>query len=62
MKKIHLFLFLLLSVQFLAVAQNQVNKKFIVHEELIFPYQSEHVHGSSIVLLPNGDNGCLVSG
>ncbi len=27
----------------------------IICEELIFPYQQEHVHGSSLVELPNGD-------
>jgi predicted neuraminidase len=27
----------------------------ILHGELIFPYQQEHVHGSSLVELPNGD-------
>jgi predicted neuraminidase len=27
----------------------------VVSEELIFPYQKEHVHGSCIVALPNGD-------
>ena len=25
------------------------------HESLIFPYQGQHVHGSSVVVLPNGD-------
>jgi predicted neuraminidase len=28
---------------------------FIIKKELIFPPQSEHSHGSSLVLLPNGD-------
>lgn len=27
----------------------------ILYEELVFPYQQEHVHGSSLVELPNGD-------
>ena len=27
----------------------------IVREEYIFPFQNEHVHGSSIVILPDGD-------
>lgn len=26
-----------------------------LHSEIIFPYQDEHVHGSTIVVLPNGD-------
>lgn len=55
MKQIQLILSLLLFVNFFTVAQKQATKKFIVHEELIFPYQSEHVHGSSIVILPTGD-------
>jgi predicted glycoside hydrolase/deacetylase ChbG (UPF0249 family)/predicted neuraminidase len=29
--------------------------KAIVSEEFIFPFQNEHVHGSSIVVLPGGD-------
>jgi len=29
--------------------------KAIVTYEFIFPFQNEHVHGSSIVVLPNGD-------
>lgn len=55
MKRIQLIVSLLLCVNFFVVAQKQSNKKYIVQEELIFPYQSEHVHGSSIVLLPSGD-------
>ena len=27
----------------------------ILHEEFVFPFQHEHVHGSSLVELPNGD-------
>ncbi len=30
-------------------------QKWLVREQLIFPYQDLHVHGSSIVALPNGD-------
>lgn len=36
-------------------AVNAQNKEFIVSEQLIFPPQHEHAHGSSIVILPNGD-------
>lgn len=36
-------------------AQVDKSPKFIVDEELIFPPQSQHAHGSSLVLLPNGD-------
>lgn len=48
-KAIYLFLLQLVAVQ-LASAQSPVLK-----EMLIFPYQDDHVHGSSIVALPNGD-------
>jgi predicted neuraminidase len=34
---------------------NAQSKDFIVREQLIFPPQQEHAHGSSIVILPNGD-------
>ena len=27
----------------------------IIGEEYVFPFQNEHVHGSSMVFLPNGD-------
>ncbi len=33
----------------------QKSQKFIVSEQLIFPPQHEHAHGSSLVILPNGD-------
>lgn len=33
----------------------QAQNKAIVHETIIFPLQKEHVHGSSLVNLPNGD-------
>jgi len=55
MKHINLILIPIFLSFASAIAQNNPNKKFIAHEELIFPYQHEHVHGSSIVLLPNGD-------
>ena len=45
----------MISFNIFAVAQKQAKQKYILQEELIFPYQSEHVHGSSIVLLPSGD-------
>ncbi len=35
--------------------QTQEKKNWLVHEQLIFPGQDLHVHGSSIVALPNGD-------
>ncbi|RRB07587.1 sialidase family protein [Larkinella rosea] len=52
MKKRSLFLcFIMLSANAL-LAQSTAT---VVREELIFPYQNEHVHGSSVVALPNGD-------
>ncbi|MCG8306404.1 MAG: exo-alpha-sialidase [Cytophagales bacterium] len=40
---------------FVSKAQKGPEPKYIETKELIFPEQSEHVHGSSLVLLPNGD-------
>lgn len=37
------------------VINAQKNQSFIINEQLIFPLQHEHAHGSSIVILPNGD-------
>lgn len=51
--RLFLLMFLLLTLS--GVAQVRNAKNAIVSEELIFPYQNEHVHGSSIVSLPNGD-------
>ncbi|GAB3257724.1 hypothetical protein GCM10027347_20440 [Larkinella harenae] len=31
------------------------SKPPLVRDELLFPYQADHVHGSSLVALPNGD-------
>ncbi len=53
--KFQAFLTFLIIITFNVFAQKDIEKKFIVHEGLIFPPQSEHSHGSSIVLLPNGD-------
>lgn len=36
-------------------SQNTVTSGTIVQQEIIFPFQDEHTHGSSIVQLPNGD-------
>jgi len=55
MKKIALLLILIIPITISVFAQKKSDQQFIVHEELIFPYQNEHVHGSSLVLLPNGD-------
>ncbi len=51
MKKPCIVLLILLSGSLIGTAQ----KAFKIHESFIFPFQSEHVHGSSLVLLPNGD-------
>lgn len=48
-----LFVFITFSSVF---GQNKKNNSsLILHEALVFPYQQEHVHGSSLVELPNGD-------
>jgi len=53
MKPIISILFLFIS--FFSFSQTRNSKNAIVQEEFIFPFQNEHVHGSSIVQLPNGD-------
>ena len=53
--KFIVFLFVVLLATQSGIAQTRDEKKAIVSEELIFPLQNEHTHGSSIVLLPNGD-------
>lgn len=53
MRIIHLFL--LLFVPFCGMTQIRNASQAIMSEEIIFPPQGEHTHGSSIVMLPNGD-------
>jgi len=53
-RKIIPIIFLLLSC-ISGWSQNTVTSKTIVQQEIIFPFQDEHTHGSSIVQLPNGD-------
>ena len=49
-------LILLVATTFSGIwAQTRNAKNAIISEEIIFPLQSEHTHGSSIVSLPNGD-------
>ena len=49
-------LILLVATTFSGIwAQTRNTKNAIISEEIIFPLQSEHTHGSSIVSLPNGD-------
>ena len=55
MRMIQLFSVLFLLTTLNGLSQTRNAKKAIVSEEFIFPYQNEHVHGSSIVMLPNGD-------
>ncbi len=56
MKKILIALLLLaFSTSKSTWAQGDKTQKFIVSEELIFTPQEQHAHGSSLVLLPNGD-------
>jgi predicted neuraminidase len=52
--------FLLLCLSAMAVsnwvsAQSAMPKAPVISEALIFPSQQQHVHGSSVVSLPNGD-------
>lgn len=49
--KVQLYLFLFLLTISTILAQPSP----VVQQTLIFPQQSQHVHGSSIVALPNGD-------
>jgi len=51
---IHFLFFSILSSSCL-FAQNTNSANYIVSQELIFPLQKEHSHGSTLVLLPNGD-------
>jgi hypothetical protein len=55
MRIILLFSVLVLLIAHYTGAQTISAKKAIVSEEFIFPLQNEHVHGSSIAMLPNGD-------
>ncbi len=55
MKKLSVFT-IILMVAFSSIwAQSRNTRNAIVSEEIIFPSQKEHTHGSSIVALPNGD-------
>jgi predicted neuraminidase len=55
MKNIRLFIVLLFVFTLNGMSQTRNSKNAIVSEEIMFPFQNEHVHGSSIVMLPNGD-------
>ena len=55
MRTIRIFSILFLLAALNGRAQSRNAKNAIVSEEIIFPGQSEHTHGSSIVSLPNGD-------
>jgi len=55
MRTIRIFSVLFLLSALSGAAQTRNSKHAIVSEEIIFPGQSEHTHGSSIVMLPNGD-------
>ncbi|MEQ6118138.1 sialidase family protein [Reichenbachiella sp. MALMAid0571] len=54
-KTLIVVLFLALSATTSTWAQSGKTQQFIVSEELIFAPQNQHAHGSSLVLLPNGD-------
>jgi len=45
----------LLLFYFSGWSQNTIVSKAVIQQEIMFPYQPEHTHGSSIVQLSNGD-------
>ena len=55
MKRILSSFILFQMVVFSTWSQELSKEKVVVQEEFIFPLQGQHVHGSSIVSLPNGD-------
>jgi predicted neuraminidase len=55
MKTILLITSTLLCLSLNSNAQIRNASKAIISEEYIFPFQNEHVHGSSIAILPGGD-------
>jgi predicted glycoside hydrolase/deacetylase ChbG (UPF0249 family)/predicted neuraminidase len=55
MSKFRLITFLFLILATVGKSQTKNASKAIVSETFMFPFQNEHVHGSSIVALPNGD-------
>lgn len=55
MNKFYIGIILLLGTSLSLLAQNKTTKEFVTHESLIFTTQHEHSHGSSLVILPNGD-------
>lgn len=53
-----LYTYFLMAVFCLSLHTDRVNAQqpsSLIHASLIFPLQSQHVHGSSLVELPNGD-------
>jgi predicted neuraminidase len=55
MKMIRLLSLILFTIYIDSSAQTEDRGRYIEREEFIFPFQGEHVHGSSIVILPGGD-------
>ena len=47
--------FALLSLTLVGCAEKRMTAELHFQEQIIFPYQGEHVHGSTLVELPNGD-------
>ncbi len=58
MNKINLFLLVCLLLSNNIFSQTTEGRVETVFETLIFPPQSQHTHGSSLVSLPNGDMLC----
>lgn len=55
MKIFRLIPVILIALSLKCFSQERNANKSILREELIIPFQNEHVHGSSIVMLPGGD-------
>ena len=57
MNKITLYSFALslLTVIIIGCSEKEASNHEDFQQQIIFPYQDEHVHGSTIAELPNGD-------
>lgn len=55
MRKTFLIYLFCLGIVFLGRAQMLPKEQLVLQEKLIFPLQEQHVHGSSLVSLSNGD-------
>jgi len=51
----NLFALLFITILSFSCTRQDMDDEIAYREALIFPYQEEHVHGSTVVELPNGD-------